>query len=102
MKKLKKFIINILIITLAIFLAIVGFFTLPWIAIYIGVQLSPAPPRPEIIYSKFPFRLEYEINDKRVVIKDTVICEYDGVLVVMKEMVNTTNGKNIWQVEMNV
>lgn len=36
------------------------------------------PPRPEMTYGEFPFRLEYEINGERVVIEDTLICEFDG------------------------
>ena len=39
----------------------------------------PNPPMPEIRYGEFPFRLEYEINGERIVIEDTVICEFDGV-----------------------
>jgi hypothetical protein len=77
--KFKKLIIGILLIPLLIFLLIVGYFTLPWVAIYVGLQLMPSPPRPEITYGKFPFSLECEINGKRIVIKDTVICEYDGI-----------------------
>ncbi|MCL2707427.1 MAG: hypothetical protein FWE97_04630 [Dehalococcoidia bacterium] len=34
---------------------------------------------PEIRYGEFPFRLEYEINGERVVVEDTVICEFDGI-----------------------
>jgi len=39
----------------------------------------PDPPRPEITYGEFPFRLEYEINGKRVIVEDTVICKFDGI-----------------------
>ncbi len=58
---------------------IIGFFTLPWLAIFIGIQLQPNPPEPEITYGEFPFRLVYEINGERKVIEDTLICEYDGI-----------------------
>ncbi|REK66644.1 MAG: hypothetical protein C6P35_08245 [Cohnella sp.] len=71
--------------------SIVGFFTLllaisiiiysvwPWLFLYIGVKTQPNPPHPAITYGEFPFRLEYEINGRRMVINDTLICEYDGV-----------------------
>jgi len=43
------------------------------------ILLGPNPPMPEIRYGEFPFRLEYEINGERVVVEDTVICEFDGI-----------------------
>lgn len=46
---------------------------------YLGIQLGPNPPKPEITYGEFPFRLVYEIDGQRKVIQDTLICEYDGV-----------------------
>ena len=36
------------------------------------------PPRPEITYGEFPFRIEYELQGERFVVEDTVICEFDG------------------------
>ncbi|MFA8307240.1 YdgA family protein, partial [Paenibacillus alvei] len=63
----------ILIISVALVICIVA---LPWILIYVGLQLQPDPPRPEITYGEFPFKLVYEINGERKVIQDTVICEY--------------------------
>ena len=66
----------ILIISVALVICIVA---LPWALIYIGLLLQPDPPRPEITYGEFPFKLVYEINGERKVIQDTVICEYDGV-----------------------
>jgi len=52
---------------------------LPWALIYVGLSLSPNPPAPKITHGEFPFRLEYEIDGKRAVIKDTLICDYDGI-----------------------
>lgn len=66
----------ILIVLVALVFCIVA---LPWALIYIGLLLQPDPPRPEITYGEFPFKLVYEINGERKVIQDTVICEYDGV-----------------------
>jgi hypothetical protein len=39
----------------------------------------PKPPAPQVTYGEFPFRLEYEIDGKGIVVEDTVICEYDGI-----------------------
>ena len=41
--------------------------------------MSPKPPRPEITYGEFPFRLEYELYGERFIVEDTVIVEYDGM-----------------------
>ena len=35
-------------------------------------------PTPQIKYGEFPFVLTYEIDGEIKVIKDTIICEYDG------------------------
>jgi hypothetical protein len=37
------------------------------------------PQKPKITYGEFPFTLVYEINGEERIIKDTLICEYDGV-----------------------
>ncbi|MNW52805.1 hypothetical protein D3C74_303400 [compost metagenome] len=63
----------LLIIIMAVY--IVG----PWLAILLGIQLEPNPLRPEVTYGEFPFRLEYEVNGQRMVVEDTLICEYDGI-----------------------
>ena len=59
-------------------IAIVAYLAWPWLLLFIGIQLGTTPPRPEITYGEFPFRLEYEINGERQVIQDTLICEFDG------------------------
>lgn len=69
----------ILTIPLLLVVAFVAYLTLPWILIFIGIQLQPNPPRPEITYGEFPFLLEYEIDGQRKVIEDTLICEFDGI-----------------------
>ncbi|MEK5144600.1 hypothetical protein [Paenibacillus sp. FSL M7-0134] len=76
--KVKKTLL-ILSIPLLLAFAIIAFIALPWLLIFIGIQLEPNPSHPEIAYGKFPFRLEYEINGQRKVIQDTLICEYDGI-----------------------
>lgn len=66
-------------VILVISILVIGFLSMPWLLIFTGIQQEPDPPRPEITYGEFPFRLEYEINGQRKVIEDTLICEYDGV-----------------------
>ncbi len=51
----------------------------PWIIIFMGGWLSPNPPKPEITYGEFPFRLEYRIEDEVIVVEDVIVCEYDGI-----------------------
>ena len=45
----------------------------------IGMYMQPDPPKPEITYGEFPFRIEYELQGERFVIEDTVICEFKGI-----------------------
>lgn len=77
--KIKKtLIITAVVVVTSIFL-VIAYFILPWLLMRLGLTLLPNPERPEITYSEFPFRLEYEINGERVVVEDTLICEYDGI-----------------------
>ena len=64
-------------ITMGIICLIV--FVLPWTLVLCAFWLSPSPPRPEIKYGEFPFKLVYEVNDKRIVTEDTLVIEYLGV-----------------------
>lgn len=50
----------------------------PWIILGVGLWLSPAPPKPEITYGEFDFKLVYEIDGEIPTIEDTIICEFDG------------------------
>jgi hypothetical protein len=71
---------SVAIIVVIVFVAVIAYITVwPWLMIFLGNSLLPNPPRPEITYGEFPFRLEYEINGQRMVIQDTLICEYDGI-----------------------
>ncbi|MFX3673177.1 MAG: hypothetical protein ACE3JQ_01845 [Paenisporosarcina sp.] len=76
---MKTKILVLLSVPLLLALAFVAYLAVPWLLIFIGIHLEPNPPRPEITYGEFPFRLEYEINGERKVIQDTLICEYDGI-----------------------
>ncbi len=42
------------------------------------MSLLPNPPKPEITYGEFPFRLTYELNDEVKIVDDTLICKFDG------------------------
>jgi len=74
-----KYWLALLIIPVVAVLLVVFYFVLPWLLLFLGMQSLPNPPKPEITYGEFPFRLEYEINGERMVIYDTLICEYDGI-----------------------
>lgn len=53
-------------------------FTFPWWLIAVGLYFSPAPPKPEITYGEFDFKLVYEINGEIRTVEDTIVCEFDG------------------------
>ena len=69
----KKAIGIVLLILLPIVYLVLGFS-----GSYRASCLRPDPPRPEITYGEFPFRIEYEINGEMVIVEDTIICEFDG------------------------
>lgn len=50
----------------------------PWTVPWVGDIIIPNPPKPEVTYGEFPFRLIYELDGETKVIRDTVICEFDG------------------------
>lgn len=66
-----------------LFLLIIIVLRYPWSVIRLGTWYiaitSQNPPTPEIEYGEFPFKLEYEINGKRVLYQDTLIVRYDGI-----------------------
>ena len=55
----------------------VGTYIFP-IAPHWVTQLPPNPPRPKIRHGEFSFKLEYEINNERKVIEDSLICDFHG------------------------
>nr|WP_305879171.1 hypothetical protein [Enterococcus faecium] len=57
------------------FISIVGFFLF---TVIVFIWRTTAPPLPEITYGEFPFSLEYEIDEERILIEDTVIAEFIG------------------------
>lgn len=52
-----------------------------YLAVISGAVFSfmPNPPKPEITYGEFPFRLVYELNGEIKEIDDIIVCEFDGI-----------------------
>lgn len=74
-----KILINIMVLVVGAVIIVLIIVALPWILLATGINSLPNPSQPAITHGEFPFRLEYEINGQRMVIQDTLICEYDGV-----------------------
>lgn len=51
----------------------------PWASIFVGTLLLEQPAKPEIERGEFSFTLIYKIGGEQKVVKDTLICEYDGI-----------------------
>lgn len=75
---MKKIITMIVIIALSITICILSFTVLPWVTLFVGLQLQPAPPSPEVTHGEFPFLLVYEVDGKQYTIDDIIICDYAG------------------------
>lgn len=78
---MKKFSIKKMFCILSVSIISVLFITCiaPWAAIFIGTMLLEEPAKPEIEREEFSFTLIYEINGERKEVKDTLICEFDGI-----------------------
>ena len=50
----------------------------PWIMLFVGAQMTPNPPTPEIKYAEFPFKLEYQLDGEIFLVEDTLVCKFDG------------------------
>lgn len=55
----------------------VGTYVLP-IAPHWVTQLPPNPPKPEIKYGEFKFKMTYYIDGKLKEISDVIVCEFKG------------------------
>ncbi len=95
MVKFKVVIVSI-IATIFIGIIVCSVFTfsywLPWFGIFVNSYFGPNPPEPEITYSEFPLRLEYQIADEIKVIEDTLVCEFDGF-----KVVGESGKKRVWK-----
>ena len=60
-------------------MCIILFPLIPWGLIFIMSICEVPPPKPEICYGEFPFKLEYMIGEEKITIEDSVICEYAGI-----------------------
>lgn len=67
-----------ILITVSIMLIVLLIFTFSWWLIAVGLYLSSAPPKPEITYGDFDFKLVYEINGEIRMAEDTIVCGLDG------------------------
>ena len=80
MKTKNVVIITVCSIIVAIVILVVGSITsIPWLALFTGIQLSPSPPKPEITYGEFPFELVYEVDGNLIIVNDVYVCKYDGI-----------------------
>ncbi len=69
-------IVNVVILVLIVSHAL---WLIGWLLMAGGAYLFTAKqPEPIIRYHEFPFQLIYELEGKKYVIEDSVICEYDG------------------------
>lgn len=85
MSKIRKLLLlSVLIICILIFVIP----SLPWIFLWLGIQMGPSPAAPEIKQGEFPFSLTYSINGSTIVVEDTLICQYSGI-----DMYNENTGK---------
>lgn len=75
MSKIKLFFLLVVAICILFFIII----SLPWILLWLSIQMSPSPAAPEIRQGEFPFSLTYSINGSTVVVEDTLICQYSGI-----------------------
>ena len=71
----KKTMLTIVSISVIVVASFSLFLFSPWIYSF----FQPTPPQPTIRYGEFPFRLEYEINGRVVVVEDTIMCKYKGI-----------------------
>ena len=78
-----KKISTIIKVVLSLFLAAAILFALIFFLAFGGGEyFLPNPPKPEITYGEFPFKLTYELDGETKVIEDTLICEFDGFRIV--------------------
>lgn len=78
-KKFTKIIvISVVVAVLLTIIVLLAITVLPWATIGIGSLLTPSPPKPEIAYGEFPFKLTYELNGEIKIIEDIIVCEFDG------------------------
>lgn len=76
---MKKVIISITVLTSTILVLTVAYIMLPWTGMYLyGEFAVEEPKKPQKTLESFPFTLVYELNGKKIVIEDTMVCKYTG------------------------
>ena len=74
-KKVLKIVISLIVIGVLIFVAPILYF---FGDIFIEM-IFVKPSEPIIKYGEFPFEIKYEYKGESGIIKDTIICEYEGI-----------------------
>lgn len=93
-KKRKKIIITAIVLTV---LVVVLLFSWPLLligGIYVWEMTFDRPAKPEITRAEFPFEIVYEYKGEEYSIKDTIVCEYDGV-----DFALDGGSYNVWNVD---
>lgn len=82
MKKInfkKAIIISIVVILISVLGTCLTLYALIMSVPLLIFNILPDPPKPEIVYSEFPFEIVIKMSDETIEIKDIFICEYDGI-----------------------
>ena len=82
-QKPKKSLVKKIIITIAILFGIFIFVSiLPFLYFILVVLYSvfiDVPSKPKVKHGEFPFELVYEYKGEQYTIKDTIVCDYEGI-----------------------
>lgn len=55
----------------------------------------PNPPKPEVLYGEFNFKLTYQVNHEIKEVKDIIVCEFDGF-----ENLGTAGKRRKWKAKL--
>ena len=81
-KDKKKIIRKIIIIVVIIIVGFIIISALPFlcfIAVMLYSMFIDVPSKPKVKHGEFPFELVYEYKGEQRTIKDTIICDYEGI-----------------------
>ena len=71
---MKTWLISVIVVLFFMFFAVA-----PFLLVCLSVWLSPDPAKPKVLHGEFPFNFEYEKSGQKVVINDSIICDFDGI-----------------------
>ena len=77
-KSLIKKIIKIIIILIVGFIIICALPFIYFVLVVLYSMFIDVPSKPKVKHGEFPFELVYEYKGEQIIIKDTIICDYDG------------------------